>query len=175
MKYSILLICLILLISCDTDTGSLDQNIGVVTGYKPVYGDSSEFYLSIQEAKPISLAGKIYSYQNLLIVNEVGKGIHIYDNSDPANPENLMYLSIPGNHDVAIKNGILYADSFGDLLALEVTEDTVVVLKRLEGLLNFSSDLPPETNVYFECIDDSKGFVIGWTQTELDNPKCYRQ
>ncbi|MEQ8473265.1 MAG: hypothetical protein RIC35_18865 [Marinoscillum sp.] len=173
--FSFIVLFSIALASCDTDSQSLDQQVGVVTGYEPIYADSSDYFVSLQDPRPIEHAGKIYSYQNLLMVNEAGKGIHIYNNSDPANPVNLSYISIPGNNDVAIKNGILYADSFGDLLALEVTMDTVIIHKRIEGILDYSVDLPPVAGTYFECVDDSKGFVIGWVETELENPKCFRQ
>lgn len=175
MKQFILLIAVaVILASCNLDSyDSNARDIGVVTGYRPIYGDSSDIIIRIGDPIPIEKAGKIYSYQNLLLVNEVGRGIHIYDNSDPTNPINMKYVTIPGNQDVAIKNGVLYADSYSDLVAMKVTEDTLQILKTIPGVMPFSSEFPPATQTYFECVDMSKGIVIGWEMTDIDNPKCF--
>lgn len=174
-RFTYLFLITLLVASCDFDSWvEQEQDIGVVSAYRPVYGDSSDLQIAIQDPQPIEKAGKIYSYQNLLMVNEVGKGVHIYDNTDPSDPIKLKYVSIPGNHDVAIKNGILYADSYADLLAIQITSEEVKVLKRIEGVMPFSTELPPQDRSYFECVDSSKGIVIGWELTEIDNPKCFR-
>src|SRR5690606_29511803 len=115
-----------------------------------------------------------YSYGNLLLVNELGKGIHVYDNTDPRNPINKLFVRIPGNHDMAMKAGVLYADNYDDLLALEVTADTVVVLKRIANVMGFTTEFPSQNNVYFECPEEGKGMVVGWEQTEIVRPKCYK-
>ncbi|RED97976.1 hypothetical protein [Marinoscillum furvescens] len=161
-----------LLIGC-TDSFEPDFEQESVMGFKPIYADGDQ-QLALESARAIELAGKIYAYQNLLFVNEVGKGVHIFDNTDPKNPTNLRFLSIPGNNDVAIKKGVMYADSYNDLLALEVTQDTVLLLKRIESVMGFSEEYPFENNSYFECVDPEKGKVVGWERTELEKPKCYR-
>lgn len=65
--------------------------------------------------------GKIYIYDNYLFVNEPQKGIHILDNSNPANPINVNFIKIDGNVDLAINSNILYADSYVDLLAFDIS------------------------------------------------------
>jgi len=52
---------------------------------------------------PMQSTGKICVLGNTLYVNEPGKGIHIFDNSNPANPINKQFLKIPGNYDLAIR------------------------------------------------------------------------
>jgi len=173
MRYSLLIIPLIFL-ACGPDETRVDFNQETVTGYQPVYADSSELKISLEAAQEIDVAGKIYSYQNLLLVNEVGKGIHVYDNTNPRKPINKLFVRIPGNQDMAMKNGVLYADNYGDLLALRVLADTVVVLKRVENVMGFNKEFPGANGVYFECVDESKGVVVGWKLTELSQPKCFR-
>ena len=34
------------------------------------------------------------------------------DVSDPADPQNIAFITIPGNVDIAIKENVLYADSY---------------------------------------------------------------
>jgi hypothetical protein len=76
-------------------------------------------------AQPIKETGKIYVKDNFLYVNEKGKGIHVIDNSDPAAPKKVKFVSIPGNLDVAMKGDMLYADSYMDLLAINMKTQEV--------------------------------------------------
>ena len=73
-------------------------------------------------ATPIQQAGKLYIKDNFIYVNEVNKGIHIINNSNPSKPVQVAFLSIPGNLDIAIKGNILYADMYDELLALDITD-----------------------------------------------------
>lgn len=66
--------------------------------------------------------GKIYTKGNYLFINEIKEGIHVVDNSDPANPRFVSFIVIPGNGDIAVRNNILYADSFSDLVALDISD-----------------------------------------------------
>ena len=72
---------------------------------------------------PITLEnpGKIYIYKNALYINEKGKGIHVYDNSDPENPIDIGFIEIHANFDVAVKGNTLYAGSYSDLLIFDVS------------------------------------------------------
>lgn len=149
-------------------------DVETVEGMRPIYVDPDQLSIGLESPRAISLAGKIYSYGDLLLVNEIGLGFHIFDNSDPVSPVNLRFVSVPGNHDMAVKEGIVYADNFSDLVALEITSDTVRVIKRLPGLIGSTAKFPPQKNVYFECIDESKGLIIGWETASLNNPQCYR-
>jgi hypothetical protein len=83
-----------------------------VIGFKPVYGGLEDIQklITTTAPQPLKSVGKIYTYGNLLLINEVGKGVHVYDNQDPSAPVNLKFIAIPGNVDVALKDGYLYAD-----------------------------------------------------------------
>jgi len=79
--------------------------------------------------------GKIYIYNDLLFINEPNKGIHIYSNVNPSLPVNLAFLQIPGNVDIAISNNILYADSYVDLLAFDISNiSNIKQVKRLNDV-----------------------------------------
>lgn len=174
MRYLYLLFLSVLL-ACDPGESIPDFQIDEIQGMRPIYADEDELAIAVESPRPINRAGKIYSYGSLLIVGERGSGFHILNNENPADPEALLFVAIPGNNDVAIKDGIIYADNFSDLLALRVTADTVEVLRRLENLIGSSFNYPPQHNVYFECVDPSKGLVVGWETVILSKPQCYRQ
>ncbi|MCF2445152.1 hypothetical protein L0657_14385 [Dyadobacter sp. CY345] len=73
-------------------------------------------------ARQLSNPGKIYVKDNCLYINEIKEGIHVIDNSDPSNPKQLSFINIPGNGDIAIRGNILYADSYSDLVSIDVRD-----------------------------------------------------
>ncbi|WP_231729817.1 LVIVD repeat-containing protein [Pedobacter sp. Leaf176] len=77
--------------------------------------------VGLTKAMPAKKTGKIYIYNDYLFINEPGEGIHIYNNVNPAAPVNIAFVQIPGNVDLAIHNNVLYADSFIDLLAFDIS------------------------------------------------------
>lgn len=149
-----------------------------VKGFKPIYMPKSAAYtVAVQAPKALEKPGKIYIYQGKLFIVEKLNGIHVFDNTDPANPTPLAYLSVPGCNDVAVSNGILYADNVDDLVAFDINNIAAITLvKRLKGQFPNGVQMYPEeaSNQYFECVDTTKGIVIGWEYTTLNNPKCYR-
>ena len=88
----------------------------------PVYKTLEEIRvpLSVEAARAFEHPGKIYTFGSYLFVNDYLKGIHVIDNSDPTNPVKLNFLSIPGNVDIAVKDDVLYADNYIDLLAINI-------------------------------------------------------
>jgi hypothetical protein len=92
--------------------------------YEPVYTTLDELRASVELTEPqiVRGVGKIYIKGSWLFVNEPGKGIHIIDNTNPSSPEAKHFLNIPGNYDLAVKDNTLYADSFIDLVALDISD-----------------------------------------------------
>ncbi|WP_266361965.1 LVIVD repeat-containing protein [Tellurirhabdus rosea] len=74
-----------------------------------------------EEARTLVNPGKIYYKDGYLFINEVKEGIHVIDNRNPENPKMVTFLRIPGNGDMAVRNNILYADSYMDLVALDIS------------------------------------------------------
>ncbi len=143
--------------------------------YRPVYA-TYDAIRSIQTVGPqvIKNPGKIYIKDNYLFVNDIGLGIHVVDNRDPTKPVRLAFISIPGNHELAVKDSILYADNTLDLVALNIANPRAVrVVKRIENAFPYPA-FPTERNVRFECADPDKGVVLRWEQASVVNPQCYR-
>ncbi len=88
-----------------------------------------------EAARTMSKPGKIYTKDGFLFVNEQKQGLHVIDNTDPTNPKIIAFLKIPGNGDIAIRNNILYADSYMDLLAFDLTNIRAIkLLKRIQNV-----------------------------------------
>ncbi len=104
--------------------------------YKPVYKEKTEVYSTIvgsKAAKNIEVPGKLYVYDNYLFINELNKGIHIIDNSNPAAPVNKAFIEIPGNLDIAVKGNTLYADLYSDLLSFDISDPSNAKLLKTES------------------------------------------
>lgn len=75
-------------------------------------------------AQDLENPGKIYVRGSFLFINERKKGIHLIDNANPASPRVVSFLNIPGNTDIAVRGNVLYADSYTDLLAFDISNPT---------------------------------------------------
>ena len=130
----------------------------------PVYMPFDEFRASFEKSAPAEIThpGKMYFKDGYLFVNEYGKGIHIIDNSDPANPEKVAFYEIMGNVDMAIKGNVLFADSYIDLLAIDITDiENPVEIDRIE---NVFPEIVPEGELWYPyaMVDKSKGVIVDW-------------
>lgn len=130
--------------------------------YEPVYSTSAEIKAAVklEEPRPMSQIGRIYYKDGYIFINEAGEGIHIIDNRDPANPAQTAFLNIPGNFDLAIRGATLYADSFIDLVAFDLSDLTAIKeIKRIEGLFN-------NYQVMGMMVSSSKGILTDWKKME---------
>jgi hypothetical protein len=65
--------------------------------------------------------GQLYIKGAFIYVNDVSKGIHVIDNSNPSHPVQTAFLNLPGNTSIAVRGNTLYADMANDLLAIDIT------------------------------------------------------
>lgn len=167
---SVLSIMLLALTSCsDTVTETVTYKIN-----EPVFMSNSEFRASVkvsQAPEAITNHGKICFYEGYLYISETEKGIHIIDNRNPSSPKNIGFIEVIGNADLSIRNNLLYADSYVDLVWFDVSNPALPVLKgRLEDI--FPKALPViENNFSFDyemCFNEEadKGVVVGWKLKE---------
>ena len=143
--------------------------------YRPVYAAYADVRtVQTLAPQPLRNVGKIYVKDDYLFINEVGSGIHIVDNRDPAKPVRLSFMSIPGNREMAVKDSILFADNTLDLVALNIADPrNVRVVKRIENAFPYSA-FPVVSRARFECADPNRGVVIRWEKAAVENPQCFR-
>lgn len=145
-----------------------------IEGWKPVYeSEVSDAQIKSEEPRAIQKGGKIYVLGNTLYQVEEGKGIHVLNFSDPANPQRIAFITLGGAHEISIKGQYLYSNNYDDLVIIDIADIANVKLeKRMKDLFRFTnSEVPPERG-YFECVDPNKGKVVDWEQTTIYSPKC---
>jgi len=145
----------ILLFSCLKDV--CDESRTFVQ-FDPIYLSYDEIRADVSTESPRELEnpGKLYVFGKYLYINEFQKGVHIYDNSDPRSPTSIGFINIPGNVDVAIKDGFMYADNYMDILTIDVNDP-------LESQV-ICRDEDVYTNYYFQ---ESRGVLVGYRETEI--------
>ena len=145
----------LLLPSCLKDECEATQTY---IAFHPVYVQGENFRQPVEAepARTLSEPGKIYVYGDYLLINEKEKGIHIYNNANPAAPEPIVFLPIPGNVDMAVSNGLLYADSYVDLITIDISnpEAPQFIGRVEEALLKEGFGLQAE------------GYLVGYEETE---------
>lgn len=109
-----------------------DQTTETYTFYRPVYMTRAEVRATAQSTlpMPVSAPGKIFLLNNFVFLNEIDKGIHIIDISDPAKPVNVSFLRIPGCMDMAVRGNYLYADCYTDLVTIDIADPRKAQVKQ---------------------------------------------
>lgn len=160
MKPNVLLILTLasLLHACN------DKKLQTYTANVPVYMtyETLRSPLEITSGKPLLNPGKIYFKDQFMYINEYREGIHVVDLSDPSNPLIKAFITIPGNVDMAIRNNILYADSYIDLLMIDISDPLhPIELNRIEKLFEYV--IPPYDFDYpLDEIDEEKGVITSF-------------
>ncbi|MBQ4822375.1 hypothetical protein [Aquimarina sp. MMG016] len=150
--------CCPFLLDCEDN----DDDVIRFSKYKPVAIDRVTFESSVKLLPPVSIhiSGKIYVKDNLLFINEVHKGFHIYDNTNPESPIPLQFLEAPGSTDLAIRDNMLYINQATDLIALEynATNKEISLTKRI--INTFPELLAPDGSYPYNVPENS--VVVAW-------------
>jgi hypothetical protein len=150
-----------LLISCK------DKIEQVYTVNTPVYMSYNDLRNSfkVAEGQQIIHPGKIYFKDHYIFVNEYEKGIHVIDNTNPESPQIIKFIEIPGSVDLAIRDNIMYADSYVDLVAIDISNlDDIREVKRIQNVFPYM--IPECANGVVEGVDQLRGVVTGYKETE---------
>lgn len=125
--------------------------------------------VEIQAARPPDRLGRLYVYGDYIFLNEVNEGIHVIDNHDPSQPVNKGFIRIPGNMDIAVRGDYLYADSYVDLLTLDLSEpNDIREVNRQQSLFPYNAyqNIPYNVVLAQSQLNQQRGVVVGYTLAE---------
>lgn len=131
------------------------------TFYRPVYSTKASVQNSITTVAPtlINKAGKIVLKDHYIFLNEVDKGVHIIDISNPSKPVNLYYIAIPGCVDIAVNGNYLYADCYTDLVTIDISNPSNAQLKKVnQGVFPH--------RIYNGYYLDTTNIITEWTRVD---------
>ena len=149
--------------SCNKD------KYGVTYTYKTnkaVYMTYEDLRSSVKsdDAQDLKKPGKIYMKDDYLFVNEVKKGIHVINNTNPSNPVKESFINVPGIKDITIVGNTLYADSYIDFVTIDISDvKNVQEISRKEHVFPYEEtlDMEVEWGENYEY-DTTKGVVTHW-------------
>ena len=167
IKNIIWLFVLMIIWSCDKE----DTEYEIVNVATPEFMSKTAFRNSVEVLPPqnIDESGKIYSYNNYIFINDEFIGVHIIDNSNPASPNPISFLKIPGNVDISIKDNFLFADSSTDLVVFDITDiNAIGIVDRLEDVFSiYDYQIPLEADaVNWSDFNYETQVIVGWTVTQ---------
>jgi hypothetical protein len=168
MKRALIIVSAVLfLISCQ------DKTVEQYKILSPIYMSYSDMRNAVKTnyvPEDLKNPGKIYYWNNFLFINEQGKGVHVIDDQDPSKPGFKAFINIPGNVDIAIKDGMLYADSYIDLVVIDINDiSNIHEVNRVDSIFNYT--IPPYTDtlkLMWDVIDPKKGIVTGYTVKKIE-------
>jgi hypothetical protein len=170
-----ILVSLVILYSCEDTTYREYQ------GNSPVYLSYEELRdaVEVEQGRKLVNPGKMYFKDNYIFIIEELKGIHIFDNSNPSSPIKKAFIKLPGIIDMAISGNFMYADSFVDLVVLDLQDlGNIREVGRVKDILPYT--LPPTGNdLPVARVDTEEGLVVDWEVTTIkekvynDDPVVY--
>ncbi len=173
----VVLVCL-QLVNCNSDDDS-NELIDPVAVTVPIIKSKSEYRnsISIEDAQPTNSDGKIYVYGDLLFYIAINSGIHIFDNQNPETPHNFAFIQLEGVNDISVKNDILYADNFMDLVVFDISNVSDIQLVNVEeDMLTYYATFPEDilyyqSNIFPTNEDDfiADYEIVLMERTEVEN------
>jgi len=160
---------MLLLVGFVALTGCEDKVYETYMANTPVYMTYEDLRsaVEIESSRPLEKPGKIYFKDNYIFINEQMEGVHIFNVQNPSNPTEVGFIKIPGNVDIAIKEDILYADSYVDLVAIDVSDLAhVEEVGRIEDVFPY---VVPEYDPEYRLtkVEQDKGVVVNWEVKEV--------
>ena len=156
-----------------------------VLGYVPTYSNDPALYnIYADTPRAMKNPGKIYVKDNLIFQNDLGFGIHVIDKTIPSQLKSIGFINLRGNVEMSIKGNYLYANSYSDLVVVEITNwREVKEIQRIKAAFQKGNEayaatgyifVPlPEKKVYYQCVDIYKGIHTGWKQDSIYNNTCF--
>ncbi|MGV7225167.1 MAG: hypothetical protein ACQ9MH_27075 [Nitrospinales bacterium] len=134
--------------------------------YEPVLmmREDMEAAVQMRETREIENPGKIWVYDQYIFIIEQYKGIHVLDNTNPENPNNLSFIQVDGCSDVAVNNGLIYANNAVDLIGIKPSPDfqSMTVASRNRNVLPELSNPMQWSNRDFEKNRPHNSIIVRW-------------
>ena len=129
--------------------------------YNPVIIDRTTFENSVKTMtnQNVLTSGKIYIKDNLMFVNDVNKGFHVFNYFNADNPVKIGFIQALGCTDLAIRNNVFYINQATDLLTLSYNpaNNSIIILSRNKNV--FPQKIAP--NGETETVTNNQ-IIINW-------------
>lgn len=162
-----LAVCFFFFQACESDLGTVTVTYTEATA---IYGNLDDIYNTELNttAEAIGNPGKIYIAEDFILIGEEEKGIHVIDNTDSSNPQNVSFINVPGNREFFVNGDFLYAESYYDVVKIDISDPKNAVISDRANFV-----VPLEyTN---EAGESLLGFSFEEVTKELDSNSDFYQ
>ncbi len=131
------------------------------TFFRPVYKTKEAVINNIKSGTPQAIVqtGKLFLKDNYVFLNDVNRGVHIIDYTNPSAPVKVAFVDIPGNIDMAVRGNILYVDCYTSLIALDITNPlNVQKTKVINGVFPHRA--------YYNFQQDTSLIITEWVRVD---------
>lgn len=169
LKYALILLLFGFISSCTFNDDS-EQAIFAVPEIKSLAEIRNN--ISVESAQPTNSDGKIYVTQDYLFYIAQESGIHIFNNTNPANPQNIAFINLEGVHDIAVKGNYLYADNFIDLVVFDISTITnISLVQTVENVFEFYPTYPEEAEFFDNThYPNENELIVGYRLESRNRP-----
>lgn len=138
-------------------------DVGPQVTYNPVIMERTAFENSVRSlpSQTIIKSGKIYIKDNLMFINEVNKGFHVYNYSNPQSPIRIGFIQILGATDLAVRDNIVFINQAVDLVTLEYNPDNNTIVLKHRNRDVFPQKLSPNG---WSADTNENQIVVDWIQ-----------
>lgn len=139
----------------------------------PIYMDAAAAkIISSKSPREVINGGKIYLHFDNLYQVESGKGIHVFKIIDQV-PQPYRFYEIIGAQEISIRGNTLYTNNGNDLVGIDISNpESISEKSRTPDAFNLGAQELPPSPGFFQCIDESKGLVVGWEQVVSAEADC---
>ena len=117
--------------------------------------------VSVTSAQPTQSNGKIYVAEQYLFYIAQESGVHVFDNSNPASPQNIAFINLAGVHDIAVKGNYLFADNFVDLLVFDISNiQNISLVRTVPNSIVFFPQYPEDAEFYDYTVNPNQDEII---------------
>lgn len=102
--------------------------------YNPVIISRTELEnILLQNTKTLTQKDKVFVNGTMMYVNDRRDGFHIYDNSNPSQPQKVKFLKALGSSTLSFKDDYVFINQATDLvvLKLDIQNGNVQTVKRM--------------------------------------------
>jgi hypothetical protein len=155
-KIVFLALCIMFIAACSKDSAYERYAI-----YRPVYMTKESVRNNIRNGQPAPIwqPGKLVWKDNYVFLNDLDRGVHIIDISNPAQPKTVSFIQIPGCVDLAVNDHYLYADCYTDLVTIDISNPLQIQVKQ------FLSGVFPQ-RVYDGFEQDTASVIQEWVRKD---------
>jgi hypothetical protein len=123
-----------------------------------------ESLFEVLPAREIESPGKIWVFNSYILLVEQYQGIHVIDNSSPNSPRRTNFISIVGCTELAVRNGIIYANNAVDLIGIKGNSNFTEfeLLSRNRDVLPIISSPEPWSDWYYIEQLPEDMIIINW-------------